>query len=663
MKQVTIIYRDCNNANAINYIKNNLEEIFGEYIAFSNCFLCDVKPEETLKADAFLALGEDIFQRVKESGYVDDFSKIIKMNRSPDRTALNRISEIPLNTNVLIVNDSYESSLDTTYSFYEAGIGHINMIPFDSALEHTGIYDKIEIAITPAEAHLVPEHIKEIVDIGYRKVSFDTMFKLMKMLDLDIGIINRNLFRHIHSVVESNTAFHTSYVYGYLKSEMLSHMASSSKMGMILVDHYFQTVYANDKARLIFQEDDKNKIQIEKFIDPAILSSDDALEIPIEILGFNYYYDKFAITLMDEIAGYYITLQDEAEVATSNNALRQKGFFAKHQFRDIIHSSADMDKVIEIARQIALTDHTVLIRGESGTGKELMAQSIHNASYRNKFPFVAVNCAALPDNLLESELFGYEAGAFTGAHAKGKVGLFEQANHGTIFLDEIGDISPKLQSRLLRTIQERQIMRVGSDRVIEIDIRFITATNRNLEQAVREGAFRSDLFFRLNVLPVVIPPLRKRKDDILILLQYFLGEDFKNITAEDIALLSKYDWPGNIRELENVATYYKTLHSFPEYISEQRYTDAAFATEIDIQKAVLKLISSNTALAHGIGRSNLLQLLEQKGINISDGKLRSILDEMQTEGLIEIGRGRYGTRVTAQGVQYLHASQSGNELK
>ena len=660
MKQVTIIYRNCNNPNAINFIKNNLEEVFGEYIAFSNCYLCDVKPEEKLKADAFLALGEDIFQRVKESGYVDDFSKIIKMNRSPDRIALNKISEIPLNTNVLIVNDSYESSLDTTYSFYEAGIGHINMIPYDSALEHTGIYDKIEIAITPAEAHLVPVQIKEIIDIGYRKVSFDTMFKLMKMLDLDIGIINRNLFRHIHSVVESNTAFHANYVYGYLKSEMLSHMASSSKIGMILVDQFFQIVYANDKAIQIFQEDDKNKIQIEKYIDPAILSSDDAQNMPINILDSNYYYDRFAITLMDEIAGYYITLQDEADVALSNNTLRQKGFFAKHQFRDIIHTSADMDKAIDIARQIALTNHTVLIRGESGTGKELMAQSIHNASYRNKFPFVAVNCAALPDNLLESELFGYEAGAFTGAHTKGKVGLFEHANHGTIFLDEIGDISPKLQSRLLRTIQEHQIMRVGSDRMIEIDVRFITATNRNLEQAVREGTFRSDLFFRLNVLPVVIPPLRKRKDDILVLLQYFLGGDFKNITAQELTLLSKYDWPGNIRELENVATYYKTLLSLPEYITEQRFTDAAFTTEVDIQETVLKLIYSNTALSHGIGRSNLLQQLEQKGISISDGKLRNILDQMQTAGLIEIGKGRYGTRITEKGKFHLNTPPTTN---
>ena len=159
---------------------------------------------------------------------------------------------------------------------------------------------------------------------------------------------------------------------------------------------------------------------------------------------------------------------------------------------------------------------------------------------------------------------------------------------------------------------------------------------------------------------MVIPPLRKRKDDILVLLQYFLGGDFKNITAQDLTLLSKYDWPGNIRELENVATYYKTLLSLPEYITEQRFTDAAFTTEVDIQETVLKLIYSNTALSHGIGRSNLLQQLEQKGISISDGKLRNILDQMQTAGLIEIGKGRYGTRITEKGKFHLNTPPTNN---
>ena len=244
-----------------------------------------------------------------------------------------------------------------------------------------------------------------------------------------------------------------------------------------------------------------------------------------------------------------------------------------------------MKHVIQTAKQIALTDHTVLIRGESGTGKELIAQSLHNASYRNKFPFVAINCAALPDNLLESELFGYEGGAFTGAQAKGKIGLFEQANHGTIFLDEIGDISPKLQSRLLRTIQERQVMRVGSDRLIDIDIRLITATNRDLEAAVREGSFRSDLFYRLNVLPITIPPLRKRKEDILPLLQHFLGTTFKNISPAQLRQLTDYNWPGNVRELENAATYYQTLSAFPHQITEQSGMSSALRGVSQIGRA------------------------------------------------------------------------------
>ena len=212
-----------------------------------------------------------------------------------------------------------------------------------------------------------------------------------------------------------------------------------------------------------------------------------------------------------------------SDVSASDKHLAEKGFVAKHSFKDIVHQSKEMDEVIQRARQIAQTDHTVLIRGESGTGKELFAQSIHNASSRSKYPFIAINCAALPESLLESELFGYEKGAFTGAHSKGKIGLFEEANHGTIFLDEIGDISPNLQSRLLRTIQERQIMRVGSDRIIDIDIRLITATNRDLEAAIQSGDFRADLYFRLNVLPIEIPPLRKRKKDLSGLFLHFLG--------------------------------------------------------------------------------------------------------------------------------------------
>ena len=491
MKKVTIIYRNQNNPNAVEFIKQNLEEIFGSYITFDNCFLSKLNDNEILNADAFIALNGDVFQKIKAKGCVEDFHKIIKMNRSASRDALGKITKIPSGTKVLVVNDSYESSVDTVQSLYEAGINHISMIPFDEELANTTIYQDIQVAVTPSEQHLIPAHIKNIIDIGYRKVSFDTMFKLMKLLDLDIASINRNLFRHIHSIIESSSAFHDNYIFGYLKGEMLSHIVSTSKVGMLLVNMHYEIVYTNDKARQILKYKNISSDNLKDYIDHTILFSQNSSNRLIRIGDDNYYYDKYTIPIIDETAGYYITLQNENDVNPANKALRQKGFTAKHQFKDIIYASPDMEQVLQTARRIAQTDHTVLIRGESGTGKELFAQSLHNASHRSKKPFVAVNCAALPDNLLESELFGYEPGAFTGAHSKGKVGLFEEANHGTIFLDEIGDISPKLQSRLLRALQERQIMRIGSDRLINVDFRLIAATKTPSEKVPSEAIFSS----------------------------------------------------------------------------------------------------------------------------------------------------------------------------
>ncbi len=216
-----------------------------------------------------------------------------------------------------------------------------------------------------------------------------------------------------------------------------------------------------------------------------------------------------------------------------------------------------MRKIYELAKKVAPSSSTVLLLGESGTGKEVLAKYIHFCSQR-KGPFVAINCAAIPEELLEAELFGYEKGAFTGA-IKSKPGKFEIANGGTIFLDEIGDLSPKLQAKLLRALQEKQIERLGSDHPIKIEVRIIAATNKNLEKEVKSGRFREDLFFRLNVIPIKLPPLRERKEDIPLLAQFFLkkicereGIEEKTFSSSAIETLINYSWPGNIRELENL---------------------------------------------------------------------------------------------------------------
>jgi len=218
-----------------------------------------------------------------------------------------------------------------------------------------------------------------------------------------------------------------------------------------------------------------------------------------------------------------------------------------------------MRELVERARKYARVDSTVLIRGETGTGKELFAQSIHNESARASFPFVAINCAAVPESLLESELFGYEEGAFTGARRGGKQGLFEQAHKGTIFLDEIGEMSITLQSRLLRVLEEREVMRVGGDRIIPIDVRVIAATHVNLLEAISSGGFREDLYYRLNKLALEVPPLRHRLADIPLFCTHFLdrygkrhGGQAKTLTPEAVGIFQSYSWPGNVRELQSI---------------------------------------------------------------------------------------------------------------
>ncbi|MBI1891708.1 MAG: propionate catabolism operon regulatory protein PrpR [Burkholderiales bacterium] len=263
--------------------------------------------------------------------------------------------------------------------------------------------------------------------------------------------------------------------------------------------------------------------------------------------------------------GAVLTCQDTSAVQRADRQIRSSTrptrFVARYRLSQIIGDSAVMRDLVTLAERYAQTDSTILINGESGTGKELLAQGIHNASKRRKGPFVAINCAAFPENLLESELFGYEEGAFTGSRKGGKPGLFEMAHTGTIFLDEIGDMPLSLQTRLLRVLQEREVVRLGSTEPTPIDVRVIAATHRNLRTRIAENAFRDDLYYRLNILRLKLPPLRDRKEDIHAIATHILDQIAKRMGTADLSAtllqpllpyLESYAWPGNIRELENV---------------------------------------------------------------------------------------------------------------
>ncbi|MBS3733113.1 MAG: nif-specific transcriptional activator NifA [Desulfobacterales bacterium] len=248
--------------------------------------------------------------------------------------------------------------------------------------------------------------------------------------------------------------------------------------------------------------------------------------------------------------------REREKLEAENERLRME-LEKKYRVKNIVGNSNKMREVYQMISQVARSNATVLVRGESGTGKELVANAIHYNSSRSSHPFVKVNCAALPGNLIESELFGHEKGAFTGAIHQ-KAGKFEFAHKGTLFLDEIGAISPEVQAKLLRVLQERELERVGGNKTVKVDVRILAATNKNLEQAVAEGHFRSDLYYRINVFPIYLPPLRERKTDVLALADFFLekyvrenNKEILRFSTPAIDMLMSYHWPGNVRELEN----------------------------------------------------------------------------------------------------------------
>jgi propionate catabolism operon transcriptional regulator len=305
-----------------------------------------------------------------------------------------------------------------------------------------------------------------------------------------------------------------------------------------------------------------------------------------EIVDFGHskvMVNRIPIRVGGEVVGAVATFQDVTKIQSMEERIRREiysqGHVAKFSFGDICGSSPSLMEAIGVARQYARVDSTVLIHGETGVGKELFAQSIHMAGSRSNGPFVAVNCAALPETLLESELFGYVEGAFTGARRKGKPGLFELAHHGTIFLDEISEIPLSLQGRLLRVLQEREVIRLGHDRVIPVDVRVLCATNRDLHRLVEEGRFRRDLYWRLNVLSLSIPPLRERCDDIVPLMMQFLdtlspsGHHGIAFTGDALSFLTQHPWPGNVRELRNLCERLTVVHT-------GKAVDAAFLTHL-----------------------------------------------------------------------------------
>ncbi|NQU44906.1 sigma-54-dependent Fis family transcriptional regulator [bacterium] len=297
--------------------------------------------------------------------------------------------------------------------------------------------------------------------------------------------------------------------------------------------------------------------QIQPDLNVIMMTAYASAETAVESMkkgAYDYLIKPFA---MDELKILIRRCLDTRNLRHENTHLREQ-LREKLQTENIVSASKTMQSVLQRARKVADSSATVLITGESGTGKEVLARAVHTASPRHDGPFVTINCGAVPETLLESELFGYRRGAFTGAE-EDRAGMFEAAHQGTLFLDEIGEISPAMQVKLLRVLQSGEFQRVGDPAIRKVDVRILAATNQNLEERVKEGRFRTDLYYRLNVVPIYVPPLRERWEDVAPLIEHFLarfGRDTeKRFTAEALDLMSAYNWPGNVRELENAVEH------------------------------------------------------------------------------------------------------------
>lgn len=424
------------------------------------------------------------------------------------------------------------------------------------------------------------------------------------------------------------------------KSELFKIILDKAKDGIIAVD---KDGYINAINKTAYRNLDINQnniidgMPIKKiFPQPKVLN---AVKKAEKLSGDIYKIrDKMVVTNVNPIKvnekkeGAVISFQNVDDIQEIESKIRRelskKGLAAKYTFNDIAGKSTELKTTIETAYKFSQVDSNILLIGETGTGKELFAQSIHSASIRREQPFVAVNCAALPENLLESELFGYVEGAFSGAVKGGKVGLFELAHNGTIFLDEIGEMPPNLQAKLLRVLQENEVRRIGDSKVIPVNVRVISATNTELLKKIENGEFRQDLFYRLDVLHLNIPPLRKRIEDVKLLFNIFIHEYAKRfkkaaptITTAAYEALSRYTWPGNIRELKNICERLVVLDEKGEITEDDvkkqiNYNSSKYSVNINPEGVVAKTSKehSQSSLEHA-EKETIVNVLREVNFN------------------------------------------------
>lgn len=601
--------------------------------------------------------------------------KIMAVRRAINLDKLNEVMKIKAGERVLLVSNHPYTAQETIKLLKELGIDYLEYIPYYPGCKN----DSAEIAITPGGSHLVPNSVKKIIDLGVKLIDISSLVEIFTNLDLPLEDTNLLTARYTKEIIR-----HNKYISNI--NITLRAMLEVVNEGIVAMDTSGKILFSNEGVRKILNiEDDSylkniSDLYIDKENAEVFLDMEEYCNELVKIGTKRVMLNKKLLKSDESVSGIVLSLNDvthiqnlEYEIRKKN---REKGFVSKYTFDDLVGVNTELKNTIQIAKKIAKTDLTVLIQGENGTGKEIFAQAIHNESKRKEGPFVAVNFAALSETLLQSELFGYEEGSFTGSKKGGKPGFFEQAHNGTLFIDEIGDISQNIQVHLLRVLQEKEIMRLGGSGVIPINVRVIAATNKNLKRLVEEGKFRKDLYYRIKVLSFKVPPLRERKDDIPYLVKYFFkGMNSKKYLTKDVLdLFNKHSWPGNIRELENMIYYIENIvdynqvyekdlpKEFIEEINENEVANHDFSYILNALKEkdwlkdsihILEELLKYKRIGEKVGRSRISSSLRSKGIKLTDDKIRVRLKYLENLELASIGKTREGSTITEKGEFFL----------
>lgn len=637
--------------------------------------------EGMIPAEMYIISSELQHRELIEAGYSFEGKEVIIGKRTLNIDHLDKIVALPKDICIAIINESKDTAEESLDILHNLGITHIN---YTICYPGVTIPKDIKIGITPGELSVVPDSIETVIDVGPRIFDFSTIAHILGAFGVLHDRSDMLSNKYLKKIIGIAQKLSQSQQCISDLNDSLKSVIDGLEEGLMIYDAMGKITVFNEPLYAVLKPKIRNVIGMSI---NQVIANEQLLEfLMVESLGdcWNMSFEGEEVNVRKTSVDWKgVTIASFRGTYLKNFALRsvqrqreyheRNGYIAKYTMLDIVGRSRVIQESKNIARKLAQTDMTILIEGESGTGKEMFASAIHNASKRKDKPFLAINFSALTDNLIESELFGYEEGAFTGAKKGGKKGFFEQADGGTIFLDEIGDISLKVQSRLLRVLEEKEIMPVGGDKIRNVNVRIIAATNKNLLEMIEQKRFREDLYFRLKIGYVHLQPLKERREDIPLLLDQIVNTstiEHINVSHEVYDELRNYEWKGNVRELKNMVTYMLavktgdilTLKDLPQksfFQKRERNSDIPVFEEETFKHSYdrFDLYILRTLLKYpGIGRISLSEHSYKDSLGMTENQIRRRIKNLEIKGYVKINKGSLGTTLTLLGENMVERS-------